>query len=137
MKKIFTLMVSITLFTTAFAQYGRDNGNYGGGYGNNNGNGRDVTYNDGRFKKDRDRYDDRFSYSKREMEMQVARINRDYDRRIEDVKSRFFMPRFKKEQMICKLEEQRKQELRMVYSKFSDRRNRYCDDDDHGHRNNW
>ena len=92
MKKIFTLLVSVTLFASAFAQYKT-------GGDKDYGKGRDAVYSD-RYKKDNDRGGNYYSFSARERDMQIAQINRDYDYKIREVKSRWFMPRFKKEEMI-------------------------------------
>lgn len=126
MKKIFTLAVAVTIFTTSFAQY------KGGGQKDDNYNkGKDVTWNDNGYKKDNDRFNDSYSFSMRERDMQVAQINREYDRKIREVQSRWFLSRYKKEDMIRSLNYQRQEEIRRVYAKFSDRRNRY---DDHDYR---
>lgn len=121
MKKIFTLLVSITLFASAFAQYKN-------GGDKDFGKGRDAVYSD-RYKKDNDRGGNYYSFSARERDMQIAQINREYDRKISDVKSRFFMPRFKKEQMIRHLNDQRSDEIKRVYFKFNSRDNHYDDHD--------
>jgi len=125
MKKIFTLLVSVTLFASAFAQY-RNDGNKD--FGNK---GKDGAYNDGGYNKgnDRDRGDNYYSFSTRERDMQIAQINREYDRKIMDIKSRFFIPRFKKEQMIHQLNDQRNDEIKWAYVKFSSRSNHYDDHD--------
>jgi len=114
MKKIFTLSVAVLMLASAFAQ------NRGGqkDYGFNKG--KDVVINDGRFKKDDDRFND-YSFSIRQRDMQIAQINQEYDRKIQNVKKIFFMSRYKKDQMIFRLEDQRKDEIRMVYAKFNDR----------------
>jgi len=134
MKKIFTLLVSVTLFASAFAQSGYGDKQPGYGDKRDYGKENDVAYNDNRYKKDNDRFNDRYSFNKREMDMQIARINREYDFKIRDVKSNYFMTRFRKDRLIYKLEEQRRDEVRSVYAKFSDRRNRF---DDHDPKRNW
>ncbi|MEQ1678908.1 MAG: hypothetical protein ABL876_19590, partial [Chitinophagaceae bacterium] len=52
----------------------------------------------------------------------------EYDYRIQKVRNSFFMSWFEKQRKIRFLQEQRQQEIRMVYAKFSDRNkhdNRY------------
>lgn len=117
MKKIFTLLLSFGLFTSIFAQYP----------GNQRGQGRDKdeAYNDNRKRNDDNRFDDHFNFNKREMDMRIADINRDYDRKIRQVNNNWYMNRFKKERMIRSLEDQRRDEIRMVYVKYNDKRNRY------------
>jgi len=126
MKKIFTLFVSLTIVATTFAQFssgGQKN------YGYEKGK-KDVAYNDKKYKKDNDGY----FFSKREMQMQVNEINREYDLKIQSVKNRFFMTRFRRDRIINNLEAQRNMELKKVYAKFNDRHNRF---DDHDQRRNW
>jgi hypothetical protein len=124
MKKMFTLLVAVSLIASASAQY-RDGGRRDDNY--NKGNG--VTYNDGGFKKDDNRYNNSYGFNNRETAMQIDKINRDYDWKIRDVNSRIFMPRFKKEMIIRNLNEQREAEIRNVYSRFNDHDNHFGDHD--------
>jgi len=121
MKKIFTLVFALGIVSLSFAQYSGNQKSYG----HNN----DVAYNDSHYKKDNGRFNDRSDYGKREMEMKIADINRNYDRKIQEVRSNWFMNRSKKERMIRTLEEQRKDEIRMAYAKFNNRHNRFDDND--------
>jgi hypothetical protein len=120
MKKIFTLLVGISIAAASFAQY-KSNDSYN--------KGRDNGYNDGGFKKDDKRNSGYYSFSARERDMQIAKINRDYDWKIQDVKRKYFVTRFRKDQMVRQLEEQRRYEIKNVYAKFNDRDNRYNDHD--------
>lgn len=131
-----TLLVAVTMMSTAFAQYDRGNQP---GYGNDK---RDAVYNNNRggygndgYKRDNDRFYNRGEYYRREMMRQIDRINDEYDHKIREVKERFFMPRFRKEQIICQLEQQRKQEIQVVYNKYACARNGRDWDD--GPRRNW
>jgi hypothetical protein len=126
MKKIFTLLVAATLATSAFAQYNTGN-QKNQGYDK----GRDVAVNDGRYKNDDNRYNDRYSYNKRETEMKINQINREYDYKIQGVRNNYFMNRFKKERIINMLEMQRRDEIKMVFAKSYNRRDH---DDDYGSR---
>jgi hypothetical protein len=128
MKKIFTILaVSIAMFSTASAQNGR-------GGQNNNGydKGNDIAVND-RYKKGHNGFDGHYSFNKKEMEWEISKINREYDYKIQSVKSRMFMNRYRKEKMICALEDQRKFEIKKVYAKFNDHKNRFDDNS----RRNW
>ncbi|MFT3680776.1 MAG: hypothetical protein QM791_10925 [Ferruginibacter sp.] len=121
MKKIITLFVSVFTLTVAFAQYGP---------GNDYGKERNAVYSD-RYKKDGDRRrNDHYTALKRERDMQVAEINREYDRKIQMVRNKVFMGRSKKERLIYQLEDKRRDEIRNVYAKYNDRL-----DDRYGNRN--
>lgn len=69
--------------------------------------------------------------------MEIARINREYDYKIQAVRNNFFMWRYEKERQIRFLQEQRQWEIRKVYATFNDHRgryNEYGDHDDHHNR---
>jgi hypothetical protein len=138
MKKIFTFLFALGLFAAAQAQPGnRDNRD------------RDDRKVDQRDDNDNDRYDngrnvvvdhnpydnrdDRYGNSKfgneRRMRMQIARINQEFDYKIQRVRNNYFTSRWEKQRQIHFLEDQRQQEIRRVYVKFK-YKNRY---DDHGY----
>jgi len=121
MKKIFTLMAAVVIVASASAQ--RNNGNENG-YDRN----RDIAVNERSYNHNDDRRDNRFNL--RERDMQIARINNEYDRKIESVRRKFFMNRSKKEAWIYALENQRRDEIKRVYMRYriSDRH----DDHDNG-----
>lgn len=134
MKKMFTLLFAVGLFTMAQAQPGS----------------RDHRQNDRRDEKPADQWDqdDRFDDERdavidrdglgkpvrhermmsptRLRDMEIARINRVFDMKIHRVRSNFYMSRWEKHRQIRFLEEQRKREIRKAYFKFS-RHNRYDD----------
>ncbi|MBK7374247.1 MAG: hypothetical protein IPJ02_01335 [Chitinophagaceae bacterium] len=122
MKKMFTLLISGLMFTTAFAQNGPKE----------EWNGKDR-YDDPKDEgsKSFDKYDkhdgrgNTYYFTAREKDMQINRINREYDNRILAVQSRFFMSRYDKMRQVRFLEEQRNREIRMVMDKFYDRRNKF------------
>jgi hypothetical protein len=127
MKKIITLMGTVLLVTSSFAQYHPDNQK---SYDDE----RAVTYNDRRFDKDHnDRRDDRYNFRNRERDMQVAQINREYDRKIESVRHKWFLSRSKKEAIICSLDDKRRYEIKKVYEKFNRRHNHFDDNDSKNH----
>lgn len=138
MKKIYTLIAAAVITTSAIAQLGNGNQN---AYDRD----RDVAFNNtpynhdnGRYDRDNDYRDDRRNgrYAWREREMQIARINNEYDRKIESVRRNWLMSRYKRERWIASLEDQRRDEIRSVYIRYrmSDRQNdRDYDRDDHGH----
>src|SRR4051812_26832135 len=135
MKKAVTLStLAVLIAASSFAQYGRDRDD---NYENNRG--REVTVNN-RGGRDYGRERGTYYFTAREKDMQVYSINREYNRRIESVRHRFFMGRDRKEQLICSLELQRNAEIRSVIERFNDRRNRFVYGD-YGHRdrdrNKW
>jgi hypothetical protein len=138
MKKIFTLLVSVGLLTAAAnAQQGsrdnrdkpqydqksipqngqRDNSRYDPRNDQQNGQ---WDKSNGRYDND-DRYDNNNVTYGRGMEMRAAQINRKYDFQVQRVRNDFFMRRYEKMRMIRSLEEQRQQELRMLYARPNNR----------------
>jgi hypothetical protein len=115
-------------------QYGQQNDQQ---YGQqNNQSDFDKGYDKGKFIKETDdffgrdsRFNDRFSME-RKMQMQISRINQEYDYKIQNVRRNFFMTWFEKQRQIRFLENQRRWEISMVYAKFNsyrfdDRNKRY------------
>jgi len=121
MKKIFTLLVAVGFLTAMNAQTGsrdrdnRDTRDQRTDQRDNN-NGKDVIINDGRYDND-DRFDNNFGSYNGNIRMQIAKVNRKYDLKIQRVKNDFFMRRFEKMRMIRSLEAQRQQEIRMLYAR--------------------
>ena len=131
MKKTFTLLsIAMLLATGLFAQ---QNGHRGYRDGNDNDY---AVNNDWRGRGDRSGY----YFTDREKDMQIRYINREYHGKIQSVKHRWFMGRERKQQVIWSLEQQRQAEIRAVYAKFNDPRNRYGRRDNRRHdhdRRNW
>ncbi len=129
MKKIFTLLCAVGLFTLAQAQPGnRDNRPT---------DQRDRDHrDDNRYERDDDNNvysfdrDDRYSNSRfsneRKRDQLIAKINRKYDYKIQKLRNSFYMGRMEKQRQMRFLQEQRQREIRKVYAKFDDR-NRYKD----------
>lgn len=130
MKKIFTLLFAAGMFTLAQAQPGTRDNRPG-----QRDNKPPVQQDDGRFDNDKAFISIDFSFGRddhsgnsrfsneRKRDMQIARINREYDYRIQQVRNSYFMSRWEKQRKIRFLQEQRQQEIRMVYMKFSKRNN--------------
>lgn len=119
MKKIFTLLFSTALLSTAFAQYGAKTGQDWN-------KGKDVyAANDNRGH-DHDNYGG-YYFTSRERDMQIAQINREYDSKIRSVRNQFFIGPFQKKRQISILENKRNNEISAVYAKFNDRRNQFGD----------
>ena len=121
--------LAAVLVAPAFAQYDRDEEQ-----NKRVENDRDIVFTDHPNNRDFGRDNDRNSFSKRELDYKIARVNREYDYKIRTVQNNYFMNRFKKERIIRSLEEQRRDEIKQLYRKFNYRKNRY---DDHYPRRNW
>lgn len=122
MKKLLTLFVSFIIVSFSFAQYGAGNED-------NYSKQRNAEYSE-RFKKDKDGNWRAHSNWKYERDMEVERINRDYDRKIQSVQSRWFINGRKKQRLIRELEENRRDEIRTVFEKYKDGgKNRFQDGD--------
>ena len=124
MKKTITLMAAIFLVASSFAQHADNSRIY---------QDREVTYNDNRFENRHDRRDDRYNFSIRERDNLIAKINHEYDRKIESVRHRWFMSHSKKQSIIWSLEDKRRYEIKKVYERFNHHRNHF---DDHS-KNRW
>ena len=118
MKKIFTLLVALGMIALAQAQPGsgknsRDQRNHQSSVDKDYHNGND---NDGR-------YNGIMSPTK-QRDLAIARINREYDWKIEKVKDQFFKSHSQKKREIRYLNEQRKREIRRTHAEFSKERRR-------------
>ncbi len=144
MKKIFTLLFAVGIFSLVQAQPGnRDNRqpDY-----RNNPSTDQRDYNDGYDDNYDDDYDNdiagnRRSYDnnrngrsnfamEREMKMQIAHINRDYGYKMQQVRNSFFMGRNEKHRQLHYLEDQRQHQIRMVYARYNKKHDHH-DPNDH------
>jgi hypothetical protein len=73
------------------------------------------------------RYDDAFTFTVRERDGLINRINREYDNKIESVRRKWLMNSLDKRRLISSLEFERSSKIKGVYAKFADSRNRYYD----------
>lgn len=126
MKKIFTLLVTTAMLSTAFAQYGqrdqRDRSRDDDTYASNS-------------RRDNDRHDNNYGkygrgyergtyvFTLREKNMQTEQIYRDYNYRIQSVKNKPFIGWFQKKRLINDLEAQRDAEICQVNDRFNSPRN--------------
>lgn len=119
MRKIITLLFVSAMLTSAFAQYDPKN--------KWNKNNKDDSYSkDGKYDEGDDyRYKNSYYFTPRERDMEISRINREYDYRIQSVKNKYFMNWYQKKRQIEFLKDQREREIRRVYARFNDRRNKY------------
>lgn len=106
MKKIFTLLFSLGALTTVFAQSGHNN------------NSRDVAgrYPDNRSIYNNDQRNDNYSSNSREI--QILKINREFDAKIAHVKRDRYLRNGEKNREIRRLEMKRQEQLRMVNARF-------------------
>jgi len=121
MKKIFTLLISTAMLSTAFAQYGqkdqRDRGRDNDVYASNN-------------HRDNDHYDKGYGtyvFTAKEKNMQIEQIYREYNYKIQSVKNKPFMAWFQKKRLINSLEAQRDAEICQVNDKFNSPKNLFGD----------
>ncbi len=121
MKTFFTLLFTMAMFSTAFAQYGqngqRDRGKDNDVYASNDNRGNDrngLGYG-------------AYVFTPRERDIQIARINREYDYRIQSVMNKPFMGRFQKSRLVNNLEAQRDDEIARVIHKFRSPKNKFGD----------
>jgi hypothetical protein len=122
MKRIFTLiLVATALTTSAFAQGGSRDRDYD--------KNKSTSWNDnGKF--DNDKFAKPYGgyvFTARERDMEISRINREFDQRIQALNRKFMMNRYQKQRQLVSLQEQRKDAIRAVNAKFSDRKNKYGD----------
>lgn len=125
MKTIFTILFSMAMFSTTFAQYGqngqrdRDRGNDNDVYASNDNRGYDR-HNKGYVG---------YMFTPRERDMQISQINREYEYRIQSVRHKPYMGWYQKKRVINNLEAQRDEEIGQVIRKFRSPKNMF---DDHG-----
>jgi hypothetical protein len=118
MKKIFTLMVAAGMVTFASAQQGAQKSNP---FKDNK---KDVQYTSSKpaqqpaFEKGRTSGYDTYSFSIREKDAQIQKINREYDQKIAAVRKNRRMRDQEKSKQIRMLEMQRKQEIAAVQSRW-------------------
>ena len=102
MKKIITLLFSLGVFVTSFAQYNQ---------GHNN---RDDQY----VYNQRDHYGKGNYSSVKEKNFQLARINREYDYKIQAIKNNRYLNRREKKAAIKNAEKERKAQIKIVNERF-------------------
>lgn len=120
MKKIFTLLFATVITAAAFAQFGekdrvggtRDNDVY-------------VYNNDHGYDDHEVDFRGHYVFTARERDMQIARINHGYDRKIQSVRDRHFMGWYQKKRLISNLEAERDNEIRQVILKFRSPNNKF------------
>ena len=141
MKKILTLLFAVGAFTVAQAQGSRSypDDRYG----------RDVILGDQNSRNDRDDRDYRtnrtyennsrysYSFSVRERDKQIDRINRDYEKRIRQVERDRYLRSYEKSAQLRRLEEQRRREVSQVWERFRSSYNQHSDSRYQGNNRRW
>ena len=119
MKTIFTLLFSMAMFSTTFAQYGQK--------GQRD---KDIDVYVSVDSKDFGHHDKNYGgyiFTPRERDMEIAKINREYGFKIQSVKNKSFMTWMQKKRMVNNLEEQRDGEIAQVIRKFKSPKNKFGD----------
>jgi len=123
MKKIITLLFSVGVFTTSFAQYNRHRNSEDKNYGSeNHWNDRYANSSKGNRNHDRDHKYGRSSgnnYSAQERNFQVEKINRDFNFRIRAIQNDRYLRRRQKKAAIREAEAERSRQLQIVYERFN------------------
>src|SRR5436190_13788824 len=104
MKKIFTLLLFSGIVSSSFAQF-TDNQR-------RNDNSNDAAYGYNHRRNDNDREKSFYYFSRREMEMQMNEIKRNYNRKIGEVKDNWFIRPYRKHRLINELECRRDEEVK-------------------------
>ena len=118
MKKVFTILLALGAVTLAQAQSSRS-------YPSDHNRDRDVIlgqHND-RVYDNNSRYD--YSFSERERDKEIDRINRDYDKQIRKVERDRRMRSSEKSYQVRRLEDQRRDEIRRVWERYRNSNNSY------------
>jgi hypothetical protein len=116
MKKIFTLLLSVGAFASSFAQTGHQN--------NNKKNDQYVTTRSNTdYKKFDDHRDNIYTFSAKERDMQIAKINNDFNFKIKSIKSNHRIKRSQKKMWIQKIQSEKDQQIQAVNAKYNSKYN--------------
>lgn len=130
MKKIFILALCVGTLSSVFAQspyssHQNRNDDYAYSFPNRGAtNARDYDRRD--FKYDR-RYNEQYSFTLRERDALLSRVNREYENRVNAIRYNRFMRNSEKRRELQKLEFQKAQDVRAICLRYDDNRNKYND----------
>jgi hypothetical protein len=128
MKRILTLLFAVGAITVAQAQSSRSypDDRYGRDVilGDRNDRNDRVDRNDGTYENN-SRYS--YSFSARDRDKQIDRINREYDKRIRQVERDRYIRSYEKSAQIRRLEDQKRQEVAQVWERFRSNNNSHAD----------
>ena len=118
MKKIFTVLLAAGTFAVSSAQPGQKNGSYNDSKNAKQSTGVDYAYQSPGNNNNKSVAYENSSFSFREKEMQLQRINREYDQKIAYVKKNRRMNSWEKSKQIKTLENQRRHEISQVQYRY-------------------
>ena len=123
MKKIITLLFSVGVFTTSFAQYNGHRNSEDKNYGTEN-HWNDRYANSSQSNRDYGRAHkygrpSRNNYSAQERNFQVEKINRDFNFHIRAIQNDRYLRRRQKKAAIREAERERARQLQIVYERFN------------------
>ena len=120
MKKIFILLFSVGAFATSFAQTAHQN--------NDKRNDQYPTKSNTDYKKFDDHRDNIYSFSAKERDMQIAKINNDFNFKIKSIKGNHHLKRSQKKMWIQKIESEKDLQIQAVNTKFNSKYNAVFND---------
>ncbi len=119
MKKIITLLFFVGAFATSFAQYDQRQNN-------DNGNRRDDQYAnssngqyDGHDRNDRKFYNNENSFSERDRDFQIAKINRDFNFQVQSIQNDRYMRHHERKVALRNAEYERDRQIQMINARFN------------------
>ncbi|MGH2564328.1 MAG: hypothetical protein ACRDE8_13865 [Ginsengibacter sp.] len=104
MKKIFTLLFSVSVFTTSFAQTGHQENKRNDQYV--------IAKSNTNFKKFDYHRDNIYNFSQKERDMQIAKINSDFNLKVKSIISNRHIKRSQKRVLIQKAQNEKDQKYR-------------------------
>ena len=113
MKKIFTLLLAAGVITTSFAQSNHQNGDKKGT--------QQVTNTE--TKKMETHRDAVYTFSAKEKQMQLAKVNHDFDAKVKSIVSNRGISKSMKKPLIQKAQAEKAQKIRDVNAKFDSKNN--------------
>ena len=117
MKKIITLLFSAGVFATSFAQTGSHQNN-------DKKNDQYVTTTSNTdFKKFDDHRNNIYTFSAKERDQQINKINNDFNFKIKSIQNNRHITRRNKNEMIKKAQEEKAQQIKMAEAKFNSKYN--------------
>ncbi len=116
MKKIFTLLFSVGVFTTSFAQTGHQK--------NDKKNDEYVTTkSNADFKKFDGHRDNIYTFSAKEKDLQIAKINSKFNSKVKSIISNRRIKKSEKRVLIQKAQKEKEQQIEAVNAKFNSKYN--------------